>query len=495
MKSKQISIQSSSLITAAIGTAIFMGALDTTIVNVALPTISDAFGISMGSASWVATIYLLIMASSILIIGKAADSIGYKRIFLAGISIFIIGSLCCGLLPLITHHFGSLILSRAMQAIGGAMMLSVGPAMVSVYLPQAEQGKNMGIIMSLAALGTALGPSIGGILTQYLSWSWIFYINIPVGIIAIVIGVKAIPEMTEKINWNDFRSFDKIGAVLLCLTLSSLLFVISEGERLGWMSAMILGTTMIGIICLLCFIHTEQKSSDPVLDLRLFSSRTFLFLNLIISLVYMAFAGVSYLLPFFLELMKGFNTSMTGLILTSLSFGLMISGIIAGLLYQKVGAKRLTLCATILMAAGYFLMAQMNATSSTIYILICLFSIGSGIGLMTTPVSNMIMRLAPDKKKGMVSSLISLERFAPMTLGIAAFNLFFINSVLSLAMKYGITAPVELSDMEQVLTIGFDLSFTVACIIAVIGIVITIITDWKIKEETPDMEHPWTGTH
>ena len=472
-----------------------MGALDSTIVNIALPTISEMFDISMGGASWVATIYLLVMAGSVLIIGKIADIIGFKKIFLSGVSIFFIGSLLCGLLPALTHSFGTLILARAIQAVGGAMMVSVAPAMVNVYLPDEIRGKNMGIIMSLAALGTALGPTVGGFLTQYLSWEWIFYINVPIGIITVLAGMKLIPGTTATIHWNDFRNFDKKGAILICITLAALLFAISEGDTFGWTSVTILGSVLLGIICLGCFIYIERTTSDPVLDFGLFKSRAFLLLNLIMALVFMVFAGVSYLLPFFLQFIKGFETSTAGLILTSLSAGLMICGIIAGLAYNKVGGKKLTLCATLLMAVGYFLMSRMNATSSTMYIITCLFLIGAGIGLMTTPVSNMVMSLAPAKKKGMVSSLLSLERFAPMTIGIAFFNLFFVNSVLTLAKRHGIVAPTHLSDVQDVLTIGFDLSFFVAFVITILVVIITLIADWEIKEEMDDAEHSYIVMH
>jgi len=495
MQNQQLSPTSYSLFTVVIGIAIFMGALDTTIVNIALPTISDLFGISMGTASWVATIYLLIMAGSILIVGKAADIIGFKNIFLTGIGIFTIGSLLCGFLPAFTQSFETLILARVIQALGGAMMVSVAPAMINVYLPQEIQGKNMGIIMSLAALGTALGPTVGGFLTQYLSWEWVFYINIPIGIIAVLAGRKIIPGTLDKINWNDFSNFDKNGALLIFIALAAILFVISEGDSFGWTSVTILGSTLLGIICLAWFIHTERKSSDPVLDLGLFKSKTFLLLNFIVALVYMVFAGVNYLLPFFLQIIKGFEASTAGLILTALSAGLMICGIIAGLVYNRVGGKKLTLCATVLMAIGYFLMSRLNGSSSTLYIITCLFLIGAGIGLMTTPVSNMVMSLAPAKKKGMVSSLLSLERFAPMTIGIAFFNLFFVNSVLALAIRYGIVAPTNLSDVQDVLTIGFDLSFFVAFIITILIIITTLIADWEIKEEMHDAEHSYISMH
>ena len=178
----------------SISLATFMAGLDGTIVNIALPTISEAFHVSSSTVSWVATAYLLVMAGCVLVFGKISDMIGFRKVFLSGFAIFTLGSFSCGLLPVITGGLFSLIGSRVLQAVGGAMITAIAPAMIAAYIPMKQKGKAMGIVMTLAALGTALGPTIGGVLTQYLSWHWIFFINVPVGIFAVLLGAKVIPE-------------------------------------------------------------------------------------------------------------------------------------------------------------------------------------------------------------------------------------------------------------------------------------------------------------
>ncbi|MDP3564225.1 MAG: MFS transporter, partial [Methanoregula sp.] len=161
------------LLILSISLAAFMSALDGTIVNIALPTISSVFEISTSTVSWVSTIYLLVMAGCVLIFGKLSDGIGFKKVFLSGFVIFTLGSFSCALLPDLLSSFPVLVISRAFQAIGGAMITAIAPAMVTAYIPMQQKGKAMGIIMTVAALGTAIGPTIGGVLTQFLSWHWI----------------------------------------------------------------------------------------------------------------------------------------------------------------------------------------------------------------------------------------------------------------------------------------------------------------------------------
>jgi len=254
----------------SISLAIFMSSLDGTIVNIALPAISESFGVSSGTVSWVATAYLLVMAGCVLIFGKVSDLIGFKKIFLSGFIIFTIGSFACGLLPELFHSFLMLVGSRAFQAIGGAMMTAIAPAMVTAYIPMEKKGKAMGIIMTVAALGMAIGPTIGGVLTQYLSWHWIFFINVPVGIVAVLLGAKVIPE---PVRGAEVTGFDWTGSVLICAGLAALLFSLSEGDALGWTSVYITGAFVIAVLTLGWFVLHELKTADPLLELRPFITK------------------------------------------------------------------------------------------------------------------------------------------------------------------------------------------------------------------------------
>lgn len=412
------------LLLISIALAMFMTSLDGTIVNIALPTISTIFDLPSTTVSWVATAYLLVLTGCVLIFGKVADRIGFKTVFLAGFGVFTAGSFFCGFFPELFDSFAMLIGARVLQAIGGAMIAAIAPALVAAFLPMKIKGKAMGVVTTFAAFGTAAGPILGGILTQYLSWNWIFYINIPVGIGAILLGSYAIPAGRTT---NGIASpFDRFGAVLIFVGLGSLIYAVSEGAALGWTNPAILGALAAAGITLGYLALHERKKDDPLLDFRLFVNRNFLYINLMLALSYFLFGGVNYLLPFFLELVKGFDPSVSGLVLTAMSFAMMASGYLSGMLINSFGNRRLCIAGALVISAGYLMFHIFSAASTVYYILGALAAVGFGLGFLLSPGTNMAMNMAPRDRHGMVSSLISVERSGPITLGISFASMLFI---------------------------------------------------------------------
>ncbi|MBN1432078.1 MAG: MFS transporter [Methanomicrobiaceae archaeon] len=471
-----------SLLILAISLAIFMSSIDGTIVNIALPTISESFDISTSTVSWVATAYLLVMAGCVLIFGKISDIIGFKRIFLSGFIVFTIGSFACGFLPDLLNSFGSLVGSRIFQGVGGAMITAIAPAMITAFIPMKMKGKAMGIIMTVAALGMAIGPTVGGILTQYLSWHWIFFINVPIGIVALLLGAKVIPSTVTGKD-RDLSGFDKKGGMLIFVGLASLLFAISEGQEFGWTSPAIIATMIIAVFSLAYFAWNELRVPEPLLELRLFKNRNFLIANLIMSLVFLSFSGINYLLPFYLEYVQGFDSSTAGLILTSLSFAMMIAGLIAGALFNKTGGRTLCIAAGFVILLGYYFITHLHADTTTAFVIGCLMLIGFGLGLMVTPISNMILNSVGKKYQGMVSSLTSLERFAPLTIGIAIFNVIFLEGISMIAEHRGVTSQAPANMKLEVLSSGFDLAFFGAFILGIIILLLSLIVRQEIHPD------------
>ncbi len=462
------------LLIIAISLASFMSSLDGTIVNIALPSISEAFDLSSSSVSWVATSYLLVMAGCVLIFGKISDIIGFKKVFLTGFVVFTAGSFACGFLPDFFNSFYLLIGSRIFQGAGGAMITAIAPAMVAAYISSEKKGKAMGIIMTVAALGMAIGPTVGGFLTQYLSWHWIFFINVPVGIAAVILGAGVIPSSSSK-RKESLKGFDKYGAALIFTGLAALLFAVSEGQSLGWTSPEIILFFAIAFIAICGFVCNEMRAKDPLLEIRLFKDLNFVNLNLIIALLFLGFAGVNYLMPFYLQYVLGYDTSAAGLILTSLSFAMMVSGIIAGILFNRTGGKLLCIAAALIITAGYFMMTHLHTDTGALFVIACLVLIGLGLGLMVTPGMNMILNMADKKYHGMVSGLTSLERFAPMTIGIAIFNFIFIEGILKVASYRGVTMQAPANIKLEVLAAGFDLAFLGSFIVGVIILVLAFL--------------------
>jgi len=468
------------LLIVSISLATFMASLDGTIVNIALPTISESFKISSTTVSWVATSYLLVIVGCVLVFGKISDTIGFRKIFLAGFAVFTLGSFFCGVLPEFIAGFLSLVGSRMFQAVGGAMIMAIAPAMVTSFIPLEQKGRAMSVIMIFAALGTALGPTIGGILTQFLSWHWIFFINVPVGIVAVLLGAKVIPATTPK---EAPHGFDRAGAVLAFIGLASLLFTVSEGETYGWTSPVILLTSLATVVSLVWFVVHELGIADPLLDLTLFKSKNFLLANLLLFLVFFSFSGINYLMPFYLEYVSGYDTSTSGFIMTSLSFAMMASGFLAGLLFNRLGPRILCIAACIPLILGYFMMTRLHTYTATSFVIASLVLIGFGLGMIVTPVTNMIMMSVTKTKTGMISSLTTLERTAPLSVGIATFNLIFIQGVLSIAANHNVTLESPKDIQLQVLSAGFDLAFFLSL---ALGIIILVTALASREEIHPD---------
>lgn len=469
------------LLIISISLAAFMTALDGTIVNIALPTISEAFSLSTSTVSWVSTIYLLVISGCILIFGKVSDIIGFRKVFLWGFLLFTAGSLSCGLLPDMLGSFSVLIASRAFQAVGAAMIAAIGPGMITAYLPMSEKGKAMGIVLTCTSIGTMVGPAIGGVLCQFLSWNWIFFVNVPVGIIALLLGARVIPS-TGSVHRNS-GGFDRAGAALIFVGLASLLFALSEGEALGWTNPAIIGSFVLAALTLGGFILCELRVPDPLLELRLFTRRNFLLTNGIIALIFFSYGGFNYLLPFYLEYIHHYVPSEAGLIMTSLSVTGMIAGLLAGVLYNRTGGRLLCILAGISIVAGYLMLTLIRADTRTAFVVACLLLIGFGIGLMLTPASTMIMNSVARRYQGMVSALTIVERFAPMCMGIALFNLVFIQGAIMFANHNEITRTAPVYIEIETLMAGFDLAFLCALFV---GIIILILAIAARQETHPD---------
>ena len=483
MQSEHLVGRALTLLLLSASLATFMSALDGTIVNIALPTISEVFHLSTSSVAWVSTIYLLVMAGCLLIIGKAADVIGFKKIFLTGFALFTLGSFTCGYLPELTGSFETLLASRVLQALGGAMMTVIAPAMLSYYLPDEQRAKGLSLVVLFSAIGMALGPTLGGYLTEYISWHWIFYINVPIGIFAVILGYLVIPKPAAAAA--SFKGFDTFGAALAFIGLAALLFAFSEGLALGWTSAPIILSLILAAAGLGGFIFHELRHPDPLLDLRLFKNRSFLTLNILFALLFFTFAGANYLLPFYLEHVHNYSSSFAGLIITALSVGMMIAGIVSGQIYLKLIGKirYLVMAGAALICIGFLLLTHLTPVTGLGIIVSALALIGLGLGLTTTPLTTLIMGTVPPSRQGMASSLIGLERFAPMTIGVAVYNIIFLYGILTVAAKAGITEQPPSSIATHFLSAGFNLAFIVS---AALSFILFILCFFIREEKAAD---------
>ena len=356
----------------------FMASLDSTIVNISLPAIAASFGVSLSMVSWVAMSYLLVLSGLLLAFGKLGDMKGFRKIFIAGFAVFTVGSLLCGL----SFSIGSLIGSRFIQGIGAAALEAIGPAMVAIYLPREIRGKALGILATVISVGIAAGPIIGGFLTQYASWHWIFFINVPIGICAVILGIRCIP--VDRVPAKS-GPFDYPGAIIFFFALAALLWPVDEGLTLGWTSPAILGSFGISAVLWVLFILRETRCRDPLCDFALFRNTSFLAASLAAAAMMLTFAGVQYLLPFFFEGVMGFEASVAGLLLAIPSVALMILGPISGALSDRIGSRVLATGAAAFACVTFFMISLFTQHTSILFIAVTLLCVGIALGIFFPP--------------------------------------------------------------------------------------------------------------
>ncbi|UCC52522.1 MAG: DHA2 family efflux MFS transporter permease subunit, partial [Anaerolineaceae bacterium] len=286
-------------ILAAVAISTFLSTIDGSIVNVALPTLVRELESSFSMAQWVILAYLLTQTILLLTVGRLGDMLGKKPLYTAGIAIFTAGSLLCALSPSIQWLVGF----RVVQAVGAAMALALGMAIVTEAFPAAERGKALGLFGTVVSIGIVVGPTLGGIILESLSWRWIFFVNLPVGLLGVYLALRYIPHRRPAGK----QRFDFPGAVTLALSLLALLLALTWGQQLGFTERPIIFLFMLFFLFLVLFLYLEWRAPQPMIDLRLFRSRHFSLGLSLGLLAFVAVAGSTLLLPFYLNNMLGFS--------------------------------------------------------------------------------------------------------------------------------------------------------------------------------------------
>lgn len=450
-----------------IATASFMGTLDATIVNISLPTISEYFNTSIAMVSWVPMAYMVTLASVLITCGKIADLYGYKRIYLIGFSIFTLSSLFCAVSPSIEF----LIFCRVLQAAGAAMLQAIGGAMIAIYLPEKIRGWALGMLSTFAAIGITLGPVLGGFLTEYLSWQWIFLVNIPVGIIAVICGRRLIPNDEKR---TGRIAFDGVGAALIFISLSSLIFAISMGRVFGYTSSTILECLIFFVGSATLLLIHEIRTVNPLVNLSLFKNGDYLMETLGLLCVFIIYNGVSFLLPFYLERGRGLSTDISGLYLMIPAVALMSMATLAGRISDKKGSKILCITSGICFILAMVLLSFLKSDSGLIQLIVTFLLFGCAVGLFTAPNFRLLMSHAPSGQEGVVSSVAMTTRNIGSALGVAIFaSIFVYESGLSSG-----TATSSAAARDA----GFHGAFMAGCLVACLVLGFSLfIHEKKIK--------------
>jgi EmrB/QacA subfamily drug resistance transporter len=449
----------------------FITTLDGSIVNIGLPAISRTFNVGVsGPIEWIIIGYLVIIASVLLTFGRLADMIGRKPILLMGLIIFVLGSALCGMAP----SLWLLILARLFQGLGGALIFAVNIAMITSSFPTTERGLALGLNAVVVSLGVSAGPTIGGIITQYLTWRWIFYVNVPV-CIAVLLGVFYFYK--ERRPQQSIRGqFDPIGATLLGIAFAALTLGISFGQEWGWFSAGTLGSLALGVVMLGIGVYVESHVEHPIIHLRLLTNRVFAFANISFMLCMMALFAPGFLLPFYFEELRGFSTIQTGLMLTPLSIMLAIVAPFSGMLADRFGSRWLSPIGLAIACFGLFLLSQIGMHSSTWDIIWRLVVIGFGQGIFQSPNTRTMMGAAPRDEQGEASGLLATGRVIGQSLSVALTGTVFAGlgaaaagTILSSSQVHGLS-PASVANLQNTFVNGFHAALLTCAAFAALGI-------------------------
>ncbi|MDQ7094979.1 MFS transporter [Desulfosporosinus sp. PR] len=396
------------LLTVSVGT--FMSTLDSSIVNVALPTISSAFKTDLETLQWVVTAYLLTISSLLPIFGRLADILGRKRVFSTGFIIFTIGSALCGL----STNVFMLIGFRVFQAIGASMLMANSQAITVSAFPASERGRALGLTGTTVALGSLTGPALGGLIVGLIGWKYIFYINVPIGIIGFIVSQIILP--------NDKRStgrepFDFSGAFLFSVGMVALLFAINNGEDYGWSSTPILLGIIAGLILLIAFYVVEQKVKVPMINLSLYKIKPFAIGNISGFLSFVSTFCNTMLLPFVLQHSFNWTPETIGLLMTSYPVVMAIFAPTSGYLSDKIGPVFLTTGGLVINALGMFFLATIGIHSLFWYIMIGPILMGIGTGMFQSPNNSSVMGAVPKTMLSTAGGLNALVRNLGMVVG------------------------------------------------------------------------------
>ncbi len=421
-----------------------MTMIDATIVAVALPTMQVDLGLSGVERAWVINAYLLVLAVSIAAAGRFSDVFGRRRIFMLGIVIFTLSSIACGFAPNPTV----LLIARAFEGFGAALMTPTSQAIVTASFPVNERGRALGLYSGIAAAGIALGPLIGGFLTTFVSWRAIFYVNVPVGIAAILLTIYSNPTEFK----SDSVKNDWIGLGSLVIGLSAIVVALMEGTYWGFGSVKFWTVLSIGIGLMLLFVMVELHKRQPLINLKLFTFKNFAADNIVMGILRFALFGIAVYGPIYTQDVLGFSPVVAGTATLPQTIFLVITSPISGRLYDKLGPKKLIASGSLLTGFGVLWLSLVAFPHFSYWLMVPAYIVaGIGIGLMVSPLLTDAMNSSPSKLRGQAAGVMGTVQQVGGTIGVAVLTAFIVPATTIYATKNLAAIGVSYSS-EQIQT-------------------------------------------
>lgn len=426
------------LVTVMVGT--FLGRLDQTIVNLALPDIINDFGITVSSAGWIATAYILANAVFVPVWGKLGDTIGRKKVYVWGFALFIVGSVLAGL----SWNLGSMIVFRIVQAVAGSADYPTAMAILTVtFAAGKERSQALGIWSSSFAAASVFGPLLGGPLIDNFGWRSVFLINIPVGLLGLAM---ALVYVRESVSERPTLRFDWWGAAALGAALSSLVLVLDKGVDWGWLSANSLACYGLVLLFLAVFVLIERRHPEPIVDLRFFRNGTFVNACTNNFVVFMGLMGAIFLLPVFAQTFLGYDATQTGYLFMPMAFGLLATAPFGGMLTGKVEARWVIFASTVGAAGSIYLFSWLDPKSTALDIIVPLTLMAMTLGFGMAQRTSVIAAAVPESEIGSASAVLALVRNIAGAFGIALFGTLLKNAQESNVLEIASRSVIRSAD-------------------------------------------------
>jgi len=392
--------------------SLLLVSMDVTIVNVALPAIQHDLHANLAGLQWIVDAYTLVVASLLMLSGSLSDRFGRRRTFQLGLTLFCAGSLLCSLAPTI----GALILFRALQGIGASMLNPVALSIIANVFPTpAQRARAVGIWGAVAGVSLGLGPVFGGILTQTVGWRSIFWINLPIGLIAVALAARFIPESKAP----RARAFDPIGQLLVLLGLSTLTYAVIDGPHSGWHSPIVMGLFTTAALAFIAFVFYEPRRTDPLINLRFFRSVPFSSATLLALLSFGSFAAFLFLNALYLQQERHFTAFHTGLSTLPLALAMMVCAPLSGRLVARFGPRPSLVAAGTSLFLSTLLLTDLSLTTPLLHLMLTYLLFGVGLGMINPAITNSAVSGMPLAQAGVAAAIASTGRQVGAALGVA----------------------------------------------------------------------------
>lgn len=449
---------------AAVSMGVFLATIDGSIVNVALPTLVDEFDASFSVMQWVVIAYLLTWATLSVSVGRVGDMVGKKRIYVLGFGVFTVASMAVGLAPTVAW----LITLRVVQAVGAAMVLSLGVAILTEAFPSTERGKALGFVGAMVSIGIVTGPTLGGFILADLSWRWIFFVNLPIGIAGTIMAIRYVPDTPPPGG----QRFDYTGAGLFLASLLSILLALSFSQERGF-EPWIIALLIFGVAAIVAFVAVERRVDQPMVDLALFSNVDFTIGLLTGFLSFMAIRGVTVTAPFMLADTIGLPIREVGFVLAASPITLGFVAPLAGRAADRFGPRPVTVIGLAVLFLSYLPLQLIGSETTSVQFALILAPIGIGMGIFQSPNNSAIMGSVPPQHLGVAGGMIGLNRLMGQLIGFAILITYWATSL---------AAPSTLSRAEQEAQAFRETNLIGASVVAIA----LLMAVWALRRERAD---------